>query len=368
MEPRDRLYQHLLEDYRYVRWVTGQAPDDSGYWYDWAVDDPIRKEVMEQARLTILAIQGTPVSMTESEIADRVQQALRRAKEQEVFIGKKVGRVRYLGRYNWVAAAAVLLVLGLGWFTYSQYDSPAVSRLAGQTPAPTAPLQPLDQFQVVVNTNKPVRHVLLPDGSSVVLRKNSQLRYANVFRGNKRDVYLSGEAFFEVTKDAKRPFLVYANGLVTKVLGTSFNVRAHQKAEQVIVVVRTGKVAVFAQTDVRAEALENNRELTGLVLMPNQQATFERTDARLTRTEVAAPVEQPSFTYNATPIAEVFASLEKAYGITIAFDRDIMAHCSLSATLGDEPLQKKVQWICSILEATYQVKGEQIIITGKPCQ
>lgn len=368
MQIRDRLYQDLLEDARFVRWVTDEAPEDESYWQNWAADDSIRQEVMAQARLTILTLQGKPVTLSKQDIADRVQQALDKAKHQEALSGRQPVRVRYLAPYRWVAAASVILLLGLGWFAYTHYVTRVDHHQVGQTSPRINQTDQPDQFVSIINSDRPARHVLLPDGSSVVLRKNSQVRYARVFAGSKREVDLSGEAFFEVTKDPTKPFFVYANGLVTKVLGTSFTIKAHQKAERVVVTVRTGKVAVFAQTDAKAEALRNNRDLTGLVLMPNQQATFERTDARLTRTEVTRPVTQPSFDFKATPVADVFAALEKAYGVTIVFDREIMAHCSLSATLGDEPLQKKVQWICTILEATYQVNGQQIIINGKPCQ
>ena len=368
MQDKDVLYQRLLEDSRFGRWVTGEAPDDTGYWQDWAASDAVRQEVMEQARLTILAIQGRPVTLSNQEIADRVQQALTKAKHQEARTGQQAVRVRYPVYYRWVAAASIMVLLGLGWLVYTQSVTRVSHQPVGQANQPGGQPDQPNQLLSVVNTDKTARHVLLPDGSSVVLRKNSQVRYAQLFAGDRREVYLSGEAFFEVTKDPTKPFFVYANGLVTKVLGTSFTVKAHQKAEQVIVMVRTGKVAVFAQTDAKAEALRNNRDLTGMVLLPNQQATFERTDARLTRTDVDVPSKQPSFDFKATPVADVFASLEKAYGVTIVFDREVMAHCSLSATLGDEPLQKKLQWICTILEATYQVNGQQVIVNGKPCQ
>ncbi len=62
-----------------------------------------------------------------------------------------------------------------------------------------------------------------------------------------RDVYLSGEAFFEVTKNPDRPFRVFANEIVTKVLGTSFTVRSFENDTTIQVIVRTGKVTVYSQ-------------------------------------------------------------------------------------------------------------------------
>ena len=368
MQYRDTLYQQLLEDQRFVHWATGEAPQDDEYWINWAREDSSRLDTMELARQTLLAIQGNLVDLSQADIDHQIQRALYTAKQREMQTYTPVGRGHRLARFNWVAAASLLLLLGFGWYGYLNRTKLSSSLSVKKTQPATGSLLVSDRLQHVTNTDRPARHVLLPDGSSVVLYKNSQVSYASAFSGPRREVYLSGEAFFEVTKDPAKPFFVYANGLVTKVLGTSFTVKAHQQAEQVIVVVRTGKVAVFAQADTTANAIRTNLELTGLVLTPNQQATFERTNAHLSRTETDVPAGQPSFEFRATPAADVFAALEKAYGVTIHFDRDVMAHCSLSATLGDEPLQQKLQWICTILEATYQLNDQHISITGKPCQ
>ena len=88
----------------------------------------------------------------------------------------------------------------------------------------------------------------MPDESTVELAANSRIAYANNFdSAGTRDVYLSGEAFFKVTKNPCRPFRVFANEIVTKVLGTSFSVRSFEKDTVIQVTVRTGKVSVYSQ-------------------------------------------------------------------------------------------------------------------------
>src|SRR5690606_37260897 len=79
-------------------------------------------------------------------------------------------------------------------------------------------------FKEVVNTERPFKYVQLPDGSSVVLHRNSTLKYPQTFDSTKREVYLIGEAFFEITKNAEQPFFVYAGEVIAKVHGTSFSV------------------------------------------------------------------------------------------------------------------------------------------------
>ncbi|GAA4394487.1 FecR family protein [Nibrella viscosa] len=356
----------LLENARFRAWVLGEQPDDTAYWLAWMDNDLARQEAVQQARQLLTGLQGKPVDLSDQHINSRIQQALTQAKEQE----NEAVATRPLypqWRYGWVAAAVVLLLAGFGLFRYQTREAAAVyTRQVSEAGEETL-------VEEVVNRSAQPRHIRLPDNSSVVLRPNSRLRFPKHFDAAKREVYLTGEAFFEVTRHPEQPFFVYANELVTKVLGTSFSVRAYEKDPNVVVVVKTGKVSVFAQADQVSQELRNNHELTGMVLAPNQQAVFQRAEVRLMRSivdnpkPVAQTIESQTFEFESTPIAQVFAALEKAYGVDIVFDEDAMANCSITAKLGDEPLFDKLKWICTITEASYEVTDGQIIVSGKPC-
>src|SRR5690606_37685879 len=95
---------------------------------------------------------------------------------------------------------------------------------------------------------------------------DSKVEILRLAESGNREVKLTGEAFFEIKKDESRPFLVYAQGIVTKVLGTSFNIRARQGDEKIIVDVKTGKVAVFR---------EKNSNEEPYLLTPNQQVVYD---------------------------------------------------------------------------------------------
>lgn len=370
MESGNDTYQALLTNSRFVAWALGEAPQDDGYWQTWQANDPGRRELVAQARLTLLTLRGRPVTLSDEHVAEQVEQALAEAKRQEGQTAQPPVVVRPLWQRPWLAAASVLVLLGIGWMSYTltqntrpnAYQQQVIS--AGQTAL----------LQEVVNQSTSVRHVRLPDGSSVLLRANSRLSFPKQFAGARREVYLSGEAFFEVSKNPQQPFFVYADELVTKVLGTSFSVRAYPTDTDVKVVVKTGRVSVFARTDAEATRLRTNTELAGTLLLPNQQATFDRSQGEVVRTNLPKPalldmpIEEQSFTYRATPVAEVLTDLEKAYGVDVVFDPNVLAQCSITATLGDEPLFKKLDWICAVLDASYTVNGDQIRITAKPCQ
>src|SRR5690606_39116708 len=129
--------------------------------------------------------------------------------------------------------------------------------------------------------SKSLRHSL-PDGSTVTLKPQSTIRYSSLFNMSVREVYLEGEGFFEVTKDKDKPFLVYANEITTRVLGTSFIVRAFDSDNKITVAVKSGKVSVMTKPEVDT----NNDEI---ILTPNQEIVYDKSDKVVARRIVEKP-------------------------------------------------------------------------------
>src|SRR5690606_23322087 len=100
-----------------------------------------------------------------------------------------------------------------------------------------------------------------------------------------REVRLKGEAFFNVHRDPEKPFMVYADEVVTRVLGTSFNVRAYEDDGEITVAVRTGKVSVYAQKSNAAGEIEESET----ILTPNQQMVYHKLAEKISK----QPVENP---------------------------------------------------------------------------
>ena len=108
--------------------------------------------------------------------------------------------------------------------------------------------------------------ITLPDGTVVTLNGGSKLTYPTLFAGKERCVSLSGEGFFEVAKDAEHPFLVNADNLSVKVLGTKFGFKSYKDDNQTIVTLKEGLV----------KAMPSNKEaVNGIVLRPNQQLVLD---------------------------------------------------------------------------------------------
>ncbi|RTE52261.1 FecR family protein [Arenibacter aquaticus] len=107
--------------------------------------------------------------------------------------------------------------------------------------------------------------VTLPDSSSVTLNAGSRITYPETFNGDTRDVQLSGEAFFKVTHNPEQPFIVSTTGLNTRVLGTSFNIKAYEDNTEVKISLATGSIQISRSETILA------------TLEPDQQMIFDKT-------------------------------------------------------------------------------------------
>lgn len=351
------LLQSLLGNPAFRCWAEGKCSEDGAVWNKWAAEHENGQEILWQAVEMVRALPVRDAHLTDEYIHHKVNEALQAAKrhEQREIRGERESFFPVFVS-GWNVAASLLIIAGLCFALFRIYN-PAQPVAKAEQPSRQAPV-----FKEVANMERPFKYVQLPDGSSVVLHRNSRLKYPQAFASAKREVYLTGEAFFEVTKNPDQPFFVYAGELVAKVHGTSFSIKAIADEKEITVAVKTGKVSVFSE-----------RASPTLLLSRNQQATFERAHARLVRSTLKSaillniPIENQEFTYSETPAAEVFDALGKAYGVHIAFDRNSLAHCSITATLGDEPLENKLKWLCTILEANYTITEDHITITGTPC-
>ncbi|QJX46580.1 DUF4974 domain-containing protein [Hymenobacter taeanensis] len=220
------------------------------------------------------------------------------------------------------------------------------------------------------NTTAQEQAFRLPDGSLITLHPGSSLRYATGLAGPKREVYLEGEAFFQVSKNPARPFLVFTKQVVTTVLGTSFRVKAYAAGKEASVAVREGKVSVQAREHAQLDATPVKPAAYGVVLLPNQQVVYSVAKQHLRKELVDKPVVlvPQSFEFEERPVAEVLTALEKAYGVAIAYDKAKLAGCTVSIAFYDEPLFEKLGLLCKSLGAYYTMSEAQITIHSTGCQ
>ncbi len=215
----------------------------------------------------------------------------------------------------------------------------------------------------------------LPDSSQVILKPKSKISYpSNFVKNSKREVFLSGEAFFHVARNIKKPFFVYTKEIVTKVLGTSFSIKAFDNSSNMEVEVKTGKVSVFHRNELLKDNSNFKALSTGTIITPNQKVRYSSEVNSLTRLIVEKPEaiissinQAPINNFEDTAVKKIFENLQAAYGIEIEFDHNLYGDCLLTASFTNENLFEKVDLICKGIEAKYEIKNAKIIISGRGC-
>jgi transmembrane sensor len=332
-----RAFYHLLQ-----RYLDGHCTDEEKklveQWYELLDDDH-------------------EPAITPAEVKASVERLWPKVQEQTLAQVPPV-KVRTIRPYRrWLSVAAVLLLLALGGWWWSNRTSRSIAQALTGTEK---------GFRTFTNERQVNDVVYLPDSSMVVLEPQATLRYPNSFATQKREVYLEGNAFFKVTKNASAPFYVYSNHIVTRVLGTSFFVKTNKTTNDIEVSVCTGKVAVYSE------------ESSGVILKPNQKVIYNRYD-RLFRTSLvdmplplvpdSSKEEQVTvlnFVFEEEPLSNVLARLEDAYHIEIILEQASLGKALFTGDIKGQNLYDQLEIICQSIQATYEIKGTQILIKVSP--
>jgi transmembrane sensor len=211
--------------------------------------------------------------------------------------------------------------------------------------------------------------ITLSDGSRVYLNSGSSIAHPAVFERGKREIELSGEAFFEVTPDGKRPFIIHSGNLTTRVLGTSFNIRAFDKNE-ISVTVATGKVQLEINDTLSHRSAE--RLSVPVMLFPNQQAVY-KTGTGIVTSEVQ--VEQfiawknNTLYFEGTSLEDAAVMLERWYNVTIDFANEDIRQCKIYGQYRDQTLMEVLGSIRYMYQIDYRFDEEnKIELNGKGCK
>ncbi|RNL87898.1 DUF4974 domain-containing protein [Sinomicrobium pectinilyticum] len=259
-------------------------------------------------------------------------------------------------RKGWHHIAAVIVVLfasATALYYGNFFDNPASVR----------------QIEERVGTGEKAT-VTLTDGTVVRLNSGSTLKFPEKFSGNKREVTLEGEAFFEVTRNEKKPFLVKTADLTTRVLGTSFNIKAYREEGEIAVSVATGKVQVVQSS---TEAENNGEAVSQIILVPNEQVVYRPADQSLEKKEIDAAAitawKDGVLYFKETPLGEVVKTLERWYGVEIRINNPELAECQVWGKHKKETLLNVLKAYEYSLGITYKVHPDgSVDIDGEKCK
>lgn len=356
----DYSTEDFLQDESFRKWLESDGTVDGLFW------EGFEKRFAEKANEFRLArslysslkdMQPAADTGVKAKIWNNLQEVVSQSE------GREQTKVRSLYGRWWMAAASLLIIGGLIWSQKSAFTGKPLGYARQVSRADEA-------LTESVNSGSAEQTLRLQDGSVVRLKPGSKLSYSD-FAGNQRLVYLDGEGYFDVAKDATKPFIVYAGHIVVQVIGTSFKVISGTGSLKSNVSVVSGKVKVFSAENGADSAAENQDAV--VYLTPNQQVVFNASTKSFEKGLVAEPVQvnkktdEQAFYFTNTSAIDILRELESAYGVKMRFNNASLESCKVTAPLGGLPMFRKLDIICQTIGATYEVFGTEIVISGGSC-
>ncbi|HVU56666.1 MAG TPA: FecR domain-containing protein [Puia sp.] len=260
----------------------------------------------------------------------------------------RVVPMRRRRRWGWVAAA-VLILCGTGALLYHKDGSEVVASLMEKH-----------------NAKGTKSIIQLPDGSKIWLNADSKLRYPEVFKGDTREVYLNGEAFFDVAKSPEHPFIIHlANGTV-KVLGTSFNVRAYDNEPVVETSVATGRIAFIPKYSA------SHKQQDTIYLAPDHKAsyTFARDEVR---TSATSGNEDKAWTegkllFRSMTMDQIAVELERNFGKKVVFVDDGPKAFVFTGSFENNTLDEIMFYLTRTKNFSYKITNTELLIAASASQ
>ena len=200
--------------------------------------------------------------------------------------------------------------------------------------------------------------ITLYDGTKVWLNSGTKFRYPVAFSKETRDVFIEGEAYFDVAKDAKHPFVVSAGQLKIQVLGTRFNVCAYANDEECITTLDEGSVNAINTTNSK-----------NVILKPGEQVILNRETNGLKRLQVNSQLytswKENLLKYENAPFDEVIKKMERWYDVKIVVDKAIDTKERYTMTIKTESLREMLQLVSKTTKLKYEI-NENTVLIKKP--
>ncbi|AYL99106.1 FecR family protein [Mucilaginibacter celer] len=258
--------------------------------------------------------------------------------------------------YAIAAAAVAVLALSVLAVIYTKKTDP--QQLA------VSPVNDVQLFNVT-NSTPHIYKVTLPDSSSVWLHPSAKISYPNVFADGSRQVTISGECFFEVTKNPKRPFIISSRSIVTKVWGTSFLVRDDEQSNVADVSVLTGKVSVSMKPSGKNGVISTRLTKDEVMIYPHQKAVYLNDKHLLTAQQVEATSAVKQYrrlhlVFDNKPLRNIIPVLDSAFNVNITISNEKLNHYILNADFEGFNLPDVLDAIKKSLNVDYTIENNHI--------
>lgn len=275
---------------------------------------------------------------------------------------------------RWLAyAAALVVVAGSTYFIYQYFtrkQQASPDRIAANMPMSEVVARPGSRSKLV-----------LPDGTQVWLNAESRITYHNNFNTDQREINLEGEAFFDVTHDANRPFIVHTSGIDIRVLGTAFNVKSYASDETIETTLLRGSIEVVRKNDPTApkvilrpheKLVFNKEELTDKDVITDQSAQPANGPLQpgisvttLPQNKPDSIIKETSWLYNklnfdGDSFEELAIKMERWYDVKITIGSERLKRYHLKGSFEGETIRQALEALRIITPFEYKIEGREV--------
>jgi transmembrane sensor len=353
----------FFDDNEFIKWVSSNSDASDAYWKAWMQKNPGKIKGLLKAKQIAQDLSKAQKPLNTEKLSQGIWEKinLNIDQQEQPTISLAEYSPRKINRFMIAASITGLLFVASSIYYFANFKT----NRSGTTAKITSNV--ISNNLNHINNTPESRVVYLVDGTKITLQPGASLKHAVFLQKDKREVYLEGDAFFEVAKDANRPFYVYAHDIILRVLGTSFNVTTNKKNGNITVLVKTGKVSVFKSSN------KNDAEF---ILTPTQSIRYTAQTQTIVKSESDTELEKAdtkakhfiNFDFEETPIVTIFSALEEAYGIKMNYDEKVFSKCIITAPLHDEPFEEKLKIICAAVGAKYHIDNNEVFVEGTACK
>jgi ferric-dicitrate binding protein FerR (iron transport regulator) len=230
---------------------------------------------------------------------------------------------------------------------------PVLFAYSGYYYSENKPYQPLDNTVVHVDIGQKT-NMQLPDGTQIWLNSASSLLYDNTYNKKDRIVYLQGEAYFEVSKDKKRPFIVKMDAVSVEATGTSFNIKAYPDDDYVTTTLIEGSVRV-------------SNPFQSDLLAPNEKLAFSKSNRQFTKSVLLDAEKNTSWRNNQLAfeqerLEDIAKVLERMYNVHVQFDSENLKNIRFSGKIKNNNLESVLQLIAFVSPIRYSMGSDSTVV------
>lgn len=339
--------EDFLTDPEFIRWVNHPDKELGEYWNKWRKANPEQLQAMKIAKEILLRsryVRNKPPQGMKEEVIESILRLKHDTptENSKNTIKRKLGWTELfwngLGQMGRVAAILVVSIGTVSLFLFSQMERieevPILSEILIQKTTATG-----EKMQLT-----------LGDGTKVWLNSSSQVEFPKKFGKDQRRISLKGEAYFEVVPDSLRPFTVRTDGLLTTVLGTSFNINTKELGRTKVALV-SGKVQVTSSQKT-------------FTMSPNELLDFDqaKTVFKVRKFEVSEILawKEGVLRFKNASLTDVSSALEDWYGVVIAIENAKGVKWQFSGEYSQQTLEEVLLSISYIQKFDYQINDKSV--------